>query len=131
MSVLSVQKIHENSKVPIYDKINQYTLFSSEDMFIPQNKIVAVPIGIRLAFPRNYCAFIVDGYNFHSVGGLVDSDYRGEIKAVIYSPIDAHVKKGDPIARMILIEIALPTFKTEDYLKEMETEDENTICNEN
>lgn len=131
LSVLSVQKISENAKVPEYDSINQYTLFSTEDVHLPANKVVPVPIGLRLSFPKNYCGFIVDGFGLNAIGGLIDSDYRGEIKAMVYNQHEVLIKKGDPVARLIIIEVGLPEITTDDYLNESEGEEENNSVTEN
>lgn len=130
MAVLSVQKTSEDVKVPSYDKVNQYTLFASEDKHVLPNKVTPIPVGVRVAFPKNYCALIVEGFNFYAVGGLVDSDFRGEISALVHSPVEVFVKKGDPVAKMVMIEIALPEIVTEDCLKNSETDEENLPSND-
>lgn len=130
MSLLEVQRITEDAKVPQYTKENQYVLFSSEDKLIPANKTVFVSVGLRVAFPNTHCALIVD-YNLPLSAGLVDSDYRGEIRTLVFSPTDVTIKKGDPIARMLMIEVALPEIIAEDLLVELESEDENTAGADN
>ncbi|ELA41921.1 uncharacterized protein VICG_01105 [Vittaforma corneae ATCC 50505] len=130
MSILSVQKVSEDVKVPVYDKVNQYILFASEDKHLLPNRVTPIPVGVRIAFPKNYCALLIEGFNLYAVGGLVDSDFRGEIRALVHSPVEVFVKKGDPVARMVMIEIALPEIVTEDYLKDSETDEENTLSND-
>lgn len=116
-AALRIQTTSQDVKAPQFTN-GGYTLFSAEDKLIPANKVVSVPVGARLAFPKEFCGLIVDGGNFFALGGLVDSDFRGEVTAMIYSPCEVQLKKGAPVARLMVIEIALPEIETEDYLRE-------------
>lgn len=115
-SVLSIQLVSKYAKVPEYDNVNQYTFFSSEDIFVPANKVVYIHAGLKIAYPKNYAGLFVDCLGLNAVGGLSDSDFRGEMGAICYSLTDRHIKIGDPIAKVVMFEIALPKLVLESEL---------------
>lgn len=123
-SVLSVQLVSENAKVPEYDNVNQYTFFASEDFFIPANKIVYVPAGLIIAYPKNYAGLFTSGFGLNLIGGLTDSDSRAIMGSICFSSTDRYIKIGDPIAKVIMIEIALPKIVLESELETNKVEKE-------
>lgn len=128
--VLRVKKISEDATIPVYDKSKQYVFFSEKDMFIPANTLAAIPTGISTAFPNNYCLLLVDLVdNIKVLGGLIDSDYRGAIAVITINPVDVTIKKGDPIGRGTVIEIALPEIVCDDYLSESDSDEESVVNN--
>lgn len=113
MDVVQVEKIAEDAKMPTFDKKNQYVLFAAEDTFVPANKIIRINTGVKIGFPSTYAALQINGFGLSTVGGLMDSDYRGEITAVVYSDAERMIKKGEPVMRVVMIEIELPEIVTE------------------
>lgn len=55
-----------------------------------------------MIYPRSGWAV---NYGLHKLAGLIDSDYRGEIGAVLYNAGDEpiEVKQGDRIAQMVVV----------------------------
>lgn len=96
--------------VNIPRKVNGYfEFFSREDVVIPPHNISLIHTGIRLEFPAQYFGYI----NCHSptkraLGGVVDSDYRGELKVMIFNnsfhPIT--IKKNEVCAYMHFFELS-------------------------
>lgn len=107
-------KIHENAKLPILssEEAACSDLYSVEDILIPSGKTVLVPTGLQVAFiPKGYKIEIYCRSGMASKGmhigngvGQVDSDYRGEIKVIIFNSTDKDfsIKVGDRIAQIAL-----------------------------
>lgn len=122
MIQLKVKLLNEEGKVPTYG--SEYSagmdLYSSEDKVIPSKTTVLISTGISVSWsgeeaqqyylriaPRSGLAF-KNGLFVNA--GVVDYDYRGEVKVVIYNSkeVDFEVKKGDRIAQCILEKIIRP-----------------------
>ena len=122
MIQLKVKLLNEDGKVPTYG--SEYSagmdLYSSEDKVIPSKTTVLISTGISVSWsgeeaqqyylriaPRSGLAF-KNGLFVNA--GVVDYDYRGEVKVVIYNSkeVDFEVKKGDRIAQCILEKIIRP-----------------------
>ena len=59
-----------------------------------------------------------------TLGGVVDSDYTGEIIVIMTSLIESiKIKKGQKIAQLIVSNITYPEIKKVKYLKETERND--------
>jgi len=52
-------------------------------------------------------------HSIHTGAGVIDADYRGEVKVVLFnfSDIDFEIKEGDRIAQLILERIYTPDVK--------------------
>lgn len=83
---------------------------------IPAKEWITVSTGIAIEMPRNCYARIAprSGLAFHYGlminAGVIDSDYRGEIKVIIYNPgTTAYcISAGDKIAQLIFERIYAP-----------------------
>ena len=74
-----------------------------------------IPTGLSLAFPENYEVQIrprsglaaKNNISILNTPGTIDSDYRGEIKVIVYNHgnNDFLVNNGDRIAQMILMPV--------------------------
>ena len=88
-------------------------LSASEDIIIQAHKWEAVSTGISLSVPRDCYVRIAPRSGLAlkkgiDVGaGVVDSSYRGEIKAILYNHgnTDFEIKRGDRIAQIIFEKI--------------------------
>lgn len=122
MLQLKVKLLNEDGKVPTYG--SEYSagmdLYSSEDKVIPSKSTILISTAISVSWsgeeaqqyylriaPRSGLAF-KNGLFVNA--GVVDYDYRGEVKVVIYNSkeVDFEVKKGDRIAQCILEKIIRP-----------------------
>ena len=80
-----------------------------------------VPSGIAVALPAGYAGFVVPrsglaikhGVSVVNAPGLIDSNYRGEIKVVLIN-LDSHtpfsVRRGDRIAQLVIMRVEEATF---------------------
>jgi dUTP pyrophosphatase len=86
---------------------------SSVDAVVPSQKWLAVPTGISITVPK-YCyariaprSGLTFKYGIQIGAGVVDSDYTGEIKVIMFNhgENDFNIKTGDRIAQLILEKI--------------------------
>tara|TARA_B100000674_G_scaffold414274_1_gene363105 strand:+ start:157 stop:654 length:498 start_codon:yes stop_codon:yes gene_type:complete len=97
-----------------------YDIRSTDTVIIPPHSNAVVGTGIRLELPQHMYATIEsrsglafakgpirDGHQTHrgvtAFRGIIDSDYRGEIKVLLFnnSPETATIIKGSRVAQMI------------------------------
>jgi deoxyuridine 5'-triphosphate nucleotidohydrolase len=93
-----------------------YDLVSAEDTVVPAHGKALVSTGLIIAVPAEHYGRIAPRSslawkNFIDTGaGVVDSDYRGEVKVILYNHAahDFTVKRGDKIAQLIIEKVSLP-----------------------
>ena len=104
-------------------------LFSNIDVDININSIKKVNTGIRVSLPENTYESIRDKSSLAAkgiltLGGVIDSDYTGEIIVIMTSLMKSiKIKKGQKIAQLIVSNIMYPEIKKVKYLKETERND--------
>lgn len=91
-------------------------LRSSTDAILMPFERKLIPTGIRIEIPRGYAGFvqprsglaIKNGISLVNTPGLIDSSYRGEIKAILIN-LDRKsnfiIKKGDRICQLVLLKV--------------------------
>lgn len=86
-----------------------------------------VPCGIAVAIPRGYAGFVLPrsglaikhGVSLVNAPGLIDSDYRGEIQAVMINldpQTPFEVKRGDRIAQLVIMRVPDASFDVSEEL---------------
>ena len=104
-------------------------LYSSIDVNIEVGSIKKVNTGICISLPENSYGSIRDKSSLVSkglltLGGVIDSDYTGEIIVTMTSLIESiKIKKGQKRAQLIVFNITYPEIKKVKYLKETERND--------
>jgi dUTP pyrophosphatase len=105
---IKIKKLHPSAKIPFYGTegaagCDFYSI--EEHVFLP-GETYAVKTGLVLEIPEGKACFIWDrsGMGFkgiHRFAGLIDSDYRGEIKIVLFNSTNNNFKisKSDKIAQ--------------------------------
>jgi dUTP pyrophosphatase len=112
---------HTNAKPPVKKTLLSagYDIFSCEEGTIPPKDRQIFNTGV-IIIPRNDCYIRIAPRSglalYHGIdvlAGVVDSDYRGEIKVILYntSNKEYHVNIGDKIAQLICEQIFFPTVK--------------------
>lgn len=84
---------------------------------VPPKEWVTIPTGIAMEIPGDCYARIAprSGLAYHYGlminAGVIDSDYRGEVKVIMYNPGTTayHVAPGDKIAQLIFERIYAPS----------------------
>jgi dUTP pyrophosphatase len=96
-------------------KAANYDLYSSEDTVIGAGKVELVSTGLRFRVPYGYVFEIYgrsglarEGIIVANGPGQVDSDYRGEVKVILYNAgsLGYYIKKGDRIAQGRLVRLS-------------------------
>lgn len=110
--MIQVKLLTENSKLPSRNTPTDagLDLYSSETLLIRGREWKAVSAGISISVPDGYYARIAPRsglaykYGIDVFAGVVDSGYRGEIKAILYNAgeKDYLINIGDKIAQLII-----------------------------
>ena len=104
-------------------------LYSSIDIDIEVGSMKKINTGIWISFPKSSYGSITDKSSLASkglltLGGVIDSDYTGEIIVIMASLTEfIKIKKGQKIAQLIVSNITYPEIKKVKYLKETERND--------
>lgn len=87
-----------------------------------------VPTGIAVAIPRGYGGFVQPrsglaarfGITLTNSPGLIDSNYRGEIKVIVQNTGDGdfEIKAGDRIAQLVIMPVEYAEFEAIEELPE-------------
>ena len=91
-----------------------FDLFASQEFFIYPNESVVVTTGVIVEPPRGTYARIASksglSKKFIVNAGVVDWDYRGEVKVLMYniSKDRLVIEKGKAVAQLILEKISMP-----------------------
>ena len=103
-------------------------LCSDTDTVIPARGKMLVSTGIRLALPDGYVGLIwprsgmAVKHGIDSGAGVIDSQYRGEVKVLLFNHSDGEhfIKKGDRIAQLLVQKIETVEFLPVDNLDSTE-----------
>lgn len=125
MSAIRVKKLHPNAKLPTYGSseaagADLYACLE-EAVTIQPGEIFWVPTGIALEVPKG-CAGLV--YARSSMGakrglapankvGVIDSDYRGEIRVVLlnHSKQPQTLEPGERVAQFVITPVLTPVYE--------------------
>lgn len=128
MKMFQVKLLNSNAIVPTKATPGSAgsDLYAAEELIIPSKKWKAVSTGISIRIPTDCYARIAprSGLAFKNgidiFAGVVDSDYRGEIKVIMMNngESDFEVKIGDRIAQIIFERIYEGILVEEDELDE-------------
>jgi len=108
---IKIKKLNSDAKIPTYgtEHAAGFDIYSIEEYTLKPGETYAVKTGIAMEVPHGKCLLIWDrsGMGFkgiHRFAGLIDSDYRGEIKIVLHNSKkeDYKIEKGDRIAQGII-----------------------------
>ena len=111
-----VKKLDSNVKLPVYKTSGASGMdlmaFIKESINIKSKTSALIPTGISVAFSKDYeiqirprsGLAVKNNISVLNTPGTIDSDYRGEIKVIIYNHgnNDFTINNGDRIAQMIL-----------------------------
>ena len=125
MNSIRVKKLHPNAKLPTYGSpeaagADLYACLE-EPVTIAPGEVFWVPTGVALEVPKG-CAGLV--YARSSLGtkrglapankvGVIDSDYRGEVKVVLlnHSNVPQSVAPGERIAQLVITPVLTPAYE--------------------
>lgn len=130
MNSVRVKKLHKNAVLPTYGSVEAAgaDLYAclEEPAVIAPGESVFIPTGISLEVPKG-CAGLI--YARSSMGvkrglapankvGVIDSDYRGEIKVVLFNhgKTAQTVTPGERIAQILITPVLQPVYEETDDL---------------
>jgi len=116
---LKIKRIAKGMQLPEYAHKNDaaFDLRSSEDKILASGEKQLVGTGLAMAIPQGFAGLIWDRSglavknSIHVLAGVVDSDYRGEVKVVMINlgKDEFKVEKNMRIAQMLIQPVACPT----------------------
>lgn len=103
-----------------------FDLCADEDVLIPSRKRRIISTGIAAKLPANCFGRIAPRsglalkHGIDVLAGVIDEDYRGEIKVILYNSDGSHfqVNKGDRIAQLLVQTYQKPVMELVDELDE-------------
>lgn len=130
---IPLQQLDKDLPVPenAYVGDGAVDLRSTKDLVLKPFERALVPTGIAIELPLGYAALVVPrsglaikhGITLVNAPGLIDSNYRGEIGAIIAN-MDPHeafeIKRGDRIAQLMIIAVEQAEFEVVETLSETE-----------
>ena len=132
INTINVMKFNDEAKLPTYGTefsagADMYACIN-EEVVIKPGETVLIPTGIGMEIPVGYAGFIYarsglsvkQGLAPANKVGVIDADYRGEIKVALYnqSSEDRTVAKNDRIAQMVIAPFIKADFNIVDSLDE-------------
>ncbi len=106
-------------RAAIEDKI---ILKTGQVFLIPTNLSVEIPSGYEIQVRPRSGLSAKHGIGILNSPGTIDSDYRGEIKVILFnfSTEDFTINRGDRIAQLVIAEVILANISEVENLKESE-----------
>ena len=105
-------------------------IVSAEDVAIPPRGRHAVATGFALAIPAGYeiqvrprsGLALKHGITVPNTPGTIDSDYRGEVKAILinHGEDDFVIRRGDRVAQLVIAPVTRAAFREVAELDETE-----------
>tara|TARA_A100001388_G_scaffold273741_2_gene256088 strand:+ start:685 stop:1122 length:438 start_codon:yes stop_codon:yes gene_type:complete len=132
MSKVLIKKLDPSVKLPSYKSEGasgmDLTAFLKKTITLKPKTSSLIPTGISIAFSKDYeiqirprsGLAVKNNISVLNTPGTIDSDYRGEIKIIIYNHgnEDFEINNGDRIAQMVLVPVMKIEFEETDTLPE-------------
>ncbi len=113
MAVLKVKKLRPDAVLPVRKRKGDagLDLYAVEDVVLKPGEWKAVPTGIAVEIPEGHFGLIKDRsglalkHALHCLAGVVDENYRGEVKVVMINlgGEEFKVKRGTRIAQFLIV----------------------------
>jgi len=116
---VKVKKLTADAVIPTIGTTHAagFDIYSNEDAMINSGERKAISTGIALEVPEGKVLLLWDrsgmGYKgIHRFAGVIDSDYRGEIKVILFNSTKEpfEIKKGDRIIQGVIQDYYSPEF---------------------
>lgn len=111
---INICKVDENSKLPVFSRQGDACMdcFAREDVIILENSHKLIPLGFKIALPRNWEALIrpcsglalKQGVTVLNSPGTIDENYREEVGAILYNTQSSSIKfeRGDRVCQLAI-----------------------------
>ena len=113
---IPVVNLCKENQLPAYTRLGDSALDlrAAEALVLKPFQRAKIRLGISLELPNGYCALVLPrsglaldkGLSFVNSPGLIDSNFRGEICALVINldpEIEIQISKGDRIAQLLII----------------------------
>lgn len=117
MTKLPVKLFSEDANIPTRgsEEAAGLDLYSVEDIVLGSGARELIQTGVGMDIPKGYVGIVKSRsglaarHGLEVGAGVIDSDYRGEIKVLLYnnSLNTYHIKAGDRIAQILLIPVLM------------------------
>ena len=126
---MPTKKITTNASIPqsAYNGDAGYDLCSTEEVTLKPFERALIPTGLAIQIPDGYAGFVLprsglalkQGLSLVNAPGLIDSNYRGELKAIAINldpnnSIEIH--EGDRVAQLVIMKVENVHFNEVDAL---------------
>ena len=127
--LLKTRKLNPSAKLPerSHEGDAGLDLFAVDDVPVDRH-LLLIPTGVAIELPFGTVGLILDRSSmaikgFHVYGGVIDSNYRGEVKVVLAKTVhgkvsDLIIKAGTKVAQLVIVPIILPDIYEVDNLSE-------------
>ncbi len=132
---VKVKKVRKEAVLPTYGTASSagadlYACLETDSVEIAPRQTVMIPTGLSMEIPEGFAGLIYARSGLASKKGLapankvgvIDADYRGEIKVPLYnhSTKTAFIEQGERIAQMIITPFLQADFKESKELHDTE-----------
>lgn len=107
-----------------------YDLYALDEHVVLSGDRVLIDTGIHLEIPDGYVGLVKDRSSMavkglHTMGGVIDSAYRGEIKVVLHNTLAGPytVERGQKIAQLVIVPCFTETLQPVDTLEALTATD--------
>ena len=128
--ILKFKKLVNYAAVPTRSRIGDAALdiASCEDALVEPHSTCLIHTGIAIEIEDGYCGLVLprsgnavnNGITIINSPGLIDSNYRGEIKVGLYNTSNEafNVSKGDRIAQLLITPVLVVDVEVTDTLSD-------------
>ena len=125
MDYVEMLFVKMSSKAVIPTRATEHSVgldfYSPSDYIMPPCSHLQIPTQIKVRVPYGRLASKSGLSMIHQVyvgAGVIDPNYTGEVKVLLINaaPCYHYIKRGDPIAQLILEKVSLPILKRVDEL---------------
>ncbi len=125
---LLIKKLHPDASVPKYALPGDagMDLYALETITLAPNQKTIIPTGIAMAIPKGHVGLVWDKsgiaskHHLHTLAGVIDENYRGEIRVVIgnFGEQSYTIEKGKKFAQLLIQPVVQPETREVDSLDE-------------
>ena len=125
---IKIKKLHEDATIPTYatDGSACFDIYAYKQLNIPFAHLKMVPTGVAFEIPKGYALQVYSrsshgqsGISLANSVGIIDSDYRGELKLLIQtSKYSLNIAPGDRVAQGMIVECPSVEFEEVSELSE-------------
>lgn len=130
---VAIKRLTPDAQIPAYTRAGDagMDLHAAETATLAPLERKLIGCGFALALPEGYGAFVLprsglaakNGISIVNAPGLIDSNYRGEVKVILVNldpENDFEVNMGDRIAQMLVLPVPVVSFNEQEELDETE-----------